>query len=251
MNVGVTSGGDIFGGSSVTFSDVLGDQQFNLYAASISQYRTLSFSYLNLARRFNYALQGVLTDDVLLRQSRERLLRRVVHRRSRPGAGDAHDPRRNGLRHLAVQSLPARRAVRRVHAVPGAVQRPEPRSSCLDQYQQEQFGRQLFRSGNFVPLGVNFVEETTVFREFGPLAGRTMRLGYEVLAEDGRRHAVAADDGRRRPLLPAHGQQRPAGASRARLPQLGRRRRTSCTSAATPRCAATTTWSSSAIASAS
>ena len=58
VNVGVTSGGDIFGGSAVTFSDVLGDQQFNLYAASISQYRTLSFSYLNLARRFNYALQG-------------------------------------------------------------------------------------------------------------------------------------------------------------------------------------------------
>ena len=58
VNVGVTSGGDIFGGSAVTFSDVLGDQQFSLYAASISQYRTLSFSYLNLAQRFNYALQG-------------------------------------------------------------------------------------------------------------------------------------------------------------------------------------------------
>ena len=28
------------------------------YAASISQYRTLSMSYLNLAHRFNYALQG-------------------------------------------------------------------------------------------------------------------------------------------------------------------------------------------------
>ena len=36
VNVGVTSGGDIFGGSAVNFSDVLGDQQFNLYAASIS-----------------------------------------------------------------------------------------------------------------------------------------------------------------------------------------------------------------------
>ena len=41
----------------MTFSDVLG-QQFSLYAASISQYRTLSFSYLNLAHRFNYALQA-------------------------------------------------------------------------------------------------------------------------------------------------------------------------------------------------
>jgi hypothetical protein len=27
---------------------------------------------------------------------------------------------------------------------------------------------------------VTFVQETTVFREFGPLAGNTMRLAYEV-----------------------------------------------------------------------
>ena len=42
VNLGVTSSGDIFGGTAVTFSDVLGDQQFNIFAASISQYRTLS-----------------------------------------------------------------------------------------------------------------------------------------------------------------------------------------------------------------
>jgi dipeptidyl aminopeptidase/acylaminoacyl peptidase len=54
--LGVTTGGDVFGGSTITFSDVLGDQQFNMFAASISQYRTLSFSYINLARRFQYAL---------------------------------------------------------------------------------------------------------------------------------------------------------------------------------------------------
>ena len=58
VNVGVTSGGDLFGGTAVTFSDVLGDQQFNMFAASVSQYRTFSLSYLNLERRFNYALQG-------------------------------------------------------------------------------------------------------------------------------------------------------------------------------------------------
>ena len=58
VNVGVTSGGDFFGGTAVTFTDVLGDQQFNLYAESVSQYRSLSLSYLNLSRRFQYALQG-------------------------------------------------------------------------------------------------------------------------------------------------------------------------------------------------
>ena len=38
----------------------------------------------------------------------------------------------------------------------------------------------VFRSGTMIPLSVAFVSETTVFREFGPLAGRTMRLAYDV-----------------------------------------------------------------------
>src|SRR6516165_10249189 len=58
VNVGVTSSGDFFGGTQVTFTDVLGDQQFNFYAESISQYRTFSGGYLNLSRRLQYALQG-------------------------------------------------------------------------------------------------------------------------------------------------------------------------------------------------
>ncbi len=58
VNVGVTSNGDIFGGTAVSFGDVLGDQQFNFYVASISQYRTFSLSYANLSRRFQFALQG-------------------------------------------------------------------------------------------------------------------------------------------------------------------------------------------------
>ena len=58
MNVGVTNNGDIFGGTQVSFGDVLGDKQVNFYAASISQYRTLSLSYVDLSRRFQFALQG-------------------------------------------------------------------------------------------------------------------------------------------------------------------------------------------------
>ena len=35
VNIGVSSGGDVFGGSAVTISDVLGDQQFNFQASSV------------------------------------------------------------------------------------------------------------------------------------------------------------------------------------------------------------------------
>ena len=58
VNVGVTSNGDVFGGSQISFGDVTGDRQFNVYIASISQYRTLAASYVNLSRRFQWALQG-------------------------------------------------------------------------------------------------------------------------------------------------------------------------------------------------
>ena len=56
--LGVTSGGDVFGGTQVTFTDVLGDQQFSLFMSSVSQYRTMSFTWLNMERRLQWALQG-------------------------------------------------------------------------------------------------------------------------------------------------------------------------------------------------
>ena len=193
VNVGVTSGGDIFGGSSVTFSDVLGDQQFNLYAASISQYRTLSFSYLNLARRFNYALQGfsqttffygnlqnLLYDGSFIVDRDQALATRTI---------------RGGT----IFGIWPFNRYRRVELSAGFMQYQEefndPSLQQLsDQYQQDQFGRTLFRSGNFVPLGVNFVEETTVFREFGPLCGSDDADRVRVRTEDGREHARAEDD---------------------------------------------------------
>ena len=57
--------------------------------------------------------------------------------------------------------------------------------SISDDYQEEQFGRVLFNNGNMVPLGVTFVQETTVFREFGPLAGSTVKVNYEAAPKIG------------------------------------------------------------------
>jgi hypothetical protein len=182
VNVGVTSSGDVFGGSAVTFSDVLGDKQFSMYAASISQYRTLAFSFFNAARRFNFSLQGFSQTSFFY------------------GAleGVFYDPAFSGLfldRDLAVATRTVRGGTafgiwpidryRRVELFGGLMQyREEFNDPSLEQYssefQQQQFGRELFRSGTYIPLGVNFVQETTVFREFGPLAGNTMRLSYEV-----------------------------------------------------------------------
>ena len=70
VNVGVTSGGDVFGGSVVSFTDVLGDQRFSMFVSSVQQYKTLSFSYVNLSRRIQWARAGVLADAVFLRPAR-------------------------------------------------------------------------------------------------------------------------------------------------------------------------------------
>ena len=181
VNLGVTSGGDVFGGSAVSFTDVLGDKQFNLYAASISQYRTLSLSYLNLARRFNYALQGYSQTQFFFGQV----------------GGVFFDPSLGNLidRDFAVATRTVRGGsvfgiwpmdrYRRFELSVGVLQYREQFNDPGLQdfsatFQARQFGRQLFQSGTFVPLGVSFIQETTVFREFGPLAGNTMRLAYEI-----------------------------------------------------------------------
>ena len=181
VNLGVTSGGDVFGGSAVSFTDVLGDKQFNLYAASISQYRTLSLSYLNLARRFNYALQGYSQTQFFFGQV----------------SGVFFDPSLANIidRDFAVATRTVRGGTvfgiwpmdryRRFELSAGVLQYREQFNDpglqdFSEGFQSQQFGRQLFQSGIFVPLGVSFIQETTVFREFGPLAGNTMRLAYEV-----------------------------------------------------------------------
>ena len=118
VNLGVTSNGDVFGGTEISFGDVLGDKQINVFAASISQYRTLSIAYVNLGSRFQYALTGFNSHAVLLRRARRRLLRSDARAAHRPRSGDrhAHGPRRHGDRHLPVQPLPAVRALGRAAA---------------------------------------------------------------------------------------------------------------------------------------
>jgi outer membrane protein assembly factor BamA len=63
-------------------------------------------------------------------------------------------------------------------------------------YQQAVYGRPLFTDGTFMPLAINFVQETTVFRQYGPLAGHTVYLGYEYAPSFGdflSRQSIDAD----------------------------------------------------------
>jgi hypothetical protein len=179
VNVGVTNNGDIFGGTQVSFGDVLGDKQVNFFAASISQYRTLSLSYVNLSRRFQWALQGYSQTQFFYGQQ----------------GGYFYDPSIAPL--LSRDDAIATRTVRggsifgiypfsryrRVEISGGLIQLDEQYNDPglqqqSQQYQQSVYGTTVLQNGMVLPLSVAFVQETTVFREFGPLAGSTMRLAY-------------------------------------------------------------------------
>ena len=180
VNVGVTSGGDVFGGSMVSFTDVLGDQQFSMYASSVQQYKTLSFSYLNLSRRLQWAAQGYSQTQFFYGQL----------------ANYFYDPfyaplisRQDALATQTVRggslfAIYPFSTYRRVELSGGLVHFAEEYAdpsmqAIADDFQQQEFGTQLFNRGMMMPLGVSFIQETTVFREYGPLSGSTVRLSFE------------------------------------------------------------------------
>ncbi len=196
VNVGVTSGGDLFGGTQVTFTDVLGDKQFNLFASSVSQYRTLSFSYTNLSRRLQYAIQAYSQtqfyygyDPGLLYGSQYAYVDRSQAIATQTARGAT-----------AYGIYPFNRYAR-VELSGGLFQFNQGYNDAglqevADQYQRQQYGRTLFSNGSIMPLGVSYVQETTVFREYGPLAGNTIRAGYEYAPSLGKllsRHTLDGD----------------------------------------------------------
>ena len=143
VNVGVTSGGDIFGGTPITFSDVLGDKQFNFFVASISQYRTIAGlvheplapasttrSRASRRRDFFYGQLGGVFYDPSLTPFIDRDL--AIATRTMQGGSI--------LRHLPVQPLPPRRDVRPASSTSTRSSRTPRCSSISQEYQQQVYG---------------------------------------------------------------------------------------------------------------
>jgi hypothetical protein len=160
---------------------VLGDKQFNLYAQSISQYRTLSFSYINLSRRFNYAVQAYSQTLFYYGQ-----LQNVFYDPVYSGFVDRDLAQATStIQGGSVFGIYPFNRYRRVELSGGMLQYKQAfndptLAQISNDYQQSVYGANLFQNATFMPLGIAFIEETTIFREFGPLSGRTMRLSYET-----------------------------------------------------------------------
>ena len=178
IGVGVTSGGDIYGNTEITFTDLLGDQQFSFFAQSVSQYRTFSFSYLTIEKRMQFALQAFSQDSFYYGQNQGLYSAGLVPFVDRDLA-QASQSQRGGT---AFVIYPLNKYTR-TEVFGGYLHLSESYNDPLlqeaaQQYQIDQYGNPVFRNGHMLPLGVSIVRETTVFREFGPVAGNTFKISF-------------------------------------------------------------------------
>ena len=183
--IGVTSSGNFYGNTEMVFTDLMGDQQFSFYFQSVSQYRAISFQYLTIEKRLQFALQGFFQDLFYYGQNPalyDPSLAPFVDR----DAAEAVQSQRGGNAFLIY---PVNKYTR-LEFSGGYMHLSERYNSEIlqeqsQQYQTDQYGNPIFRNGHMIPLGISIVRETTVFREYGPVAGNTFKISFYGSPGDG------------------------------------------------------------------
>jgi hypothetical protein len=175
INIGVTSSGNFYGGTSILLTDVLGDQQFAFTVLSVSSYRVYDGRYTNLAGRMHYGID--FYDQTYF----------FYPYTSSYGSYYGQDPR-----DLAI-------ATQRFTGGQVFAEYPFDTFRRLDfgigvAKVNEQFGDQnvqqtvcqqaavsglpcFLNNGWQAPLSVRLTQETTRFAEYGPLSGSTYSIG--------------------------------------------------------------------------
>lgn len=186
VSVGVTSGGDIFGGTQVSFTDVLGGKQVNFFASSVSQYRTLALTYINIENRLQYSTQA-FTQDIFYYGQLDNYLydAGLIPFIDRDQALSVRTQR--GVTGFAI--YPFNRYTRLELSGGYLYLRERFADQALqdysEQYQRENFGTTFYQDGHLVPLGLSLVHETTVFRNYGPVSGSTANIGVQFAPKIG------------------------------------------------------------------
>jgi hypothetical protein len=172
LNVGVTSSGDFFGGSQVALSDVLGDKNFLLTAISQREFRSYEGTYIDLGRRLHWGASGF--DNTQYFYASPYDLQSSFFRE-----GAFATQRQRGA--LGIAQYPLDK-FHRLDFQAGIVRIEEGfANSDAEQQAREAaaaLGQPFFlNTGTIAPVSLTLVAETTRFREFGPLAGHTYRIG--------------------------------------------------------------------------
>jgi len=180
VNLGVTSGGDFFGGTQISFTDVLGGKQVNFFASSVSQYRTMAATYINIENRFQYSVQAFSQDTFYYGQLANYLYSNgLIPFIDRDEALSVRTQR--GVTGYTIYPF---NRYNRLELSGGYVYLREKFANdalqdISDQFQEENFGTTFYQTGHVVPLGLSFVHESTVFRDYGPVAGMAANIGVQ------------------------------------------------------------------------
>ena len=175
LNLAVTSSGDFFGGSQVALADVLGDQNFVFTAYSFREFRSYQGVYINLARRLHWGVTGF--DQTQFSYPTYYLPQNFY---SREGA--LFTQRSTGGSLFAQYPLDKFRRLELGVGFFNVNQHYEdPNAEAFVREQFAAAGQQAYLiNGSFLPFSVSLVQETTRFREFGPLSGSTFSLGFSA-----------------------------------------------------------------------
>lgn len=174
LNVGVTSSGDFFGGSQIAMTDVLGDKNFVFTALSIREFRTYNGTFVNLGKRFQYGLEAFDTTRFFFSSPYQ-----LQPGFSREGALSTQ--RLTGAALFGQYPLDLYRRLELSGGVYRLRERIEdPATEEFLRQQAAALGLPFFlNDGWILPVSLRLVQETTRFREFGPLSGSTFSLGVE------------------------------------------------------------------------
>jgi hypothetical protein len=175
VNIGVTSGGDFFGGSQILFSDVLGEKSLMISGMSEREYRNYDATFVNLSRRLQWGITGF---DATIWGFADPY-GYVTDPYSRDGA--LLTQRLTGAQVFAVYPLDK---LRRIEVGAGLLHQTsgyaDSEAGAFLAQQAALFGYPTYLSqGTIAPLSVSLVQETTRFHNFGPLSGSTFRLGAQ------------------------------------------------------------------------
>jgi hypothetical protein len=168
LNVGVTSSGDFFGGSQVAFSDVLQDKNLVVTAASVRDFRSYDATFLDQGKRFQYGIS--LFDNTYFYYPDYYIPQYTFFRE-----GAIATQRYTGAFGIGIYPLDK---FRRLEFQAGIVRLEQKfEDPAVQQAVDEAAGGQSYLyTGTLAPLSVSLVQETTRFREFGPLAGSTFAV---------------------------------------------------------------------------
>jgi len=166
----VSTDGSIYGGTALSFSDIMGDHNFTFLAYQVRSFRSYLFSYANLKRRLQYmALAYQYTEFYYAPYNYidPSYYQYLTY-------SDAM-----ATRTISGASLYAYYPFNRYYRTEAGLRFGSYEENYFDPYffqQAASQGGQYFWNGNSLTASVSLVGETTRFNYYGPMTGNTFRL---------------------------------------------------------------------------